>query len=234
VVKAIADSVKPVRFGVLIGLFGLVFGIGWAFYLMLGHERIHRSLEQRASMAAPQKTAHQESPSAQKIREPAVNGHTHKDGGLHRHAEAASVTRPETYEEAGLGFDKPPAGAGHGPAHEEAGHGHDSPVMKDAHTKLVRGHLHAMGLGIATVLISMVIAFTSAGQKVKTAITVLTGLGGIIYPLAWIVMGFRTPELGPEAAEASVIFIAGPGVALVSLGVFSAIGFIFKDIFKGG
>src|SRR3989344_9450047 len=42
------DIIRPVRYGILIGLLSLTFGIGWAFWLVLGHERIHKSLEERA------------------------------------------------------------------------------------------------------------------------------------------------------------------------------------------
>ncbi|MEK6546129.1 MAG: hypothetical protein AAB257_04295 [Nitrospinota bacterium] len=45
-------------------------------------------------------------------------------------------------------------------------------------------------------------------------------------------MGYRTPSLGPDAAESSVTFIAGPGIALILLGIFTAINFILKDIFS--
>ncbi|MBI5467858.1 MAG: hypothetical protein HY891_01890, partial [Deltaproteobacteria bacterium] len=114
----------------------------------------------------------------------------------------------------------------------KGGHEHDNPLMGLAHTRLVRGHLHAMGLGLATVLISLVLAFSSASARVKTIASVLTGLGGIIYPFAWIVMGYMTPALGPEAAEASAVFIAGPGVGLVLLGVFTSIGYTLRDVFK--
>ncbi|MEK7851447.1 MAG: hypothetical protein AAB275_06155, partial [Deltaproteobacteria bacterium] len=41
----VIEIIKPVRYGILIGLIGLIFGIGWAFYLVLGHERIHESLD---------------------------------------------------------------------------------------------------------------------------------------------------------------------------------------------
>ena len=42
-----SELLKPVRFGILIGLLGLVFGIGWAIWLVVGHDRIHESFEQR-------------------------------------------------------------------------------------------------------------------------------------------------------------------------------------------
>jgi len=41
------------------------------------------------------------------------------------------------------------------------------------------------------------------------------GLGSLLYPPAWILMGFRTVELGPQAAEASVLWLFGPAVGLL-------------------
>lgn len=43
--------IKPVRYGILTGLLGIVLGIGWAFYLVVGHEGIHRTLEETAAKA---------------------------------------------------------------------------------------------------------------------------------------------------------------------------------------
>ena len=101
--------------------------------------------------------------------------------------------------------------------------------MELSHTRLRRGHIHAMGLGTLTILLSLVIAFTSAPDKIKTIVSILTGIGGIIYPLAWIIMGYRTPALGPDAADVSVRFIAGPGIVLVVLGILTTIFFLLKD-----
>src|SRR3989304_4922359 len=149
------EIIKPVRYGLLIGLLGLTFGIGWAFWLVLGHERIHKNLEERA---AEKKEMH----SLIQLLEPGS----------------------------------------------------------------------AMGLGLVTIAISFILAFTSAPEKIKTVASILTGLGGLIYPFAWIVMGYRTPNLGPGGAEASVTVIAGPGVALVALGIFTAGVFLLKDTFS--
>lgn len=212
------ESVKPVRLGILIGLLGVLFGISWAFWLVLGHERIHQSLEARASFAEKAMEARMLRDSTHEAETQKVKAHTHKDGSLHRHepVEAMAQTQPQE------------------PDHHQVkgGHEHDNPLMALAHTRLVRGHIHAMGLGLATVLISLVLAFTTASARVKTTASILTGLGGIIYPFAWIVMGYMTPSLGPEAAEASAVFIAGPGVGLVLLGVFTSIGYTLRDVFK--
>ncbi|MDX8414141.1 MAG: hypothetical protein R8J85_08655 [Mariprofundales bacterium] len=41
------------------------------------------------------------------------------------------------------------------------------------------------------------------------------GLGALLYPPAWILMGFRTVELRPQADEASVLWLFGPAVGLL-------------------
>ena len=216
------ESVRPVRFGILIGFLGLVFGVGWAFWLVLGHESIHQGMEQRAAAAAAMEKNAQADIKAtgpprheENDRRPEkVKVHAHKNGAPQNH----------NTEVSDMAMAMPSAMAHHG--EEKNGEAkirpHGSPLMELAHTRLVRGHLHAMGLGLATILISLTLAFTTASGRVKTAASVLTGIGGIIYPVAWIVMGYMTPSLGPEAAEASVMFIAGPGVGLVLLGVFTA------------
>ncbi|MBI5345352.1 MAG: hypothetical protein HZB83_08500 [Deltaproteobacteria bacterium] len=223
------EVIRPVRHGMLIGLLGLIFGIGWAFYLVLGHEGIHQGMEKRAAAAYgaierdPQgdikAQGHEDARSHEEKDRGTekANAHVHKDGAHHQH-------------DAGKN-DMDKAMSSTAMRHKEAKISlHGSPLMEIAHTRLARGHLHAMGLGLATILISLLLAFTTASERIKTAASVLTGLGGLIYPLAWIVMGYMTPTLGPEGAESSVIFIAGPGVGLMLSGVFTAAIFLVKDI----
>lgn len=217
------EILRPVRYGILVGFLGLLFGIGWALWLVLGHERIHKSLEAMAGTNAPiavsDRAAKKEEPEA-----PKAKVHIHRDGKAHPHGPAESPGMPQSRSQ----FNDDEARQG-----MKQSHAHDDPVMELAHSRLVRGHLHAMGLGLVTIVISIVIAFTTAGRTVKTAVPVLAGLGGLIYPLAWIVMGYSTPALGPEGAEAYVTMIAGPGVALVLVGILTAAGYLSKDIFSG-
>lgn len=203
------ELIKPVRYGILIGLLGLVFGIGWAFYLVLGHDKIHKTLEERAVKS-------QEVQSLIQLIEPATahahSGESHDEQmmdmpGMEEHQHSAMEGTKKSMDE------------------------HDSPVMDMAHERLTRGHIHSMGLGLVTIVISLILAFTSAPEKIKNIAPILTGLGGIIYPFAWIVMGYRTPSLGPGTAEESVTMIAGLGAALVLLGIFTAGAFLLKDVF---
>lgn len=211
------EIIRPVRYGILLGLLGMLFGIGWAFYLVLGHESMHETLERSAPDGG-------EEHSLFRLLEPAsAQAHTHtprqKEAGHMHEGEGERHGMKET--EAGQKEAKP---------HLESGH--DDPIIELSHRRLTRGHIHSMGLGLATIIISLVLAFTSAPDKVKTTVSILTGIGGIIYPLAWIIMGYRTPALGPDGADVSVRFIAGPGIVLVCLGIFTAIVYLLKDIFS--
>ncbi len=181
-------TIKPVRYGIIIGLLGLLLGISWAFWLVLGHERIHRSLEKSF---VERKEVHMDMMNeGQQMMQPGEDKHQHGEGM------------------------------------------HDSPIMELAHKRLVRGHLHLMGLGLVSVVVSLILSFTGAPPLFKTVTSVLMGIGGIVYPAAWIVMGYMSPRLGADGAEAYVTLIAGPGVLLVTFGLFSTIIFLLKDIFS--
>ncbi|OGP29624.1 MAG: hypothetical protein A2073_07960 [Deltaproteobacteria bacterium GWC2_42_11] len=237
--ETMIEIVKHVRYGILIGLFGIIFGIGWAFWLVLGHERIHKSLEERA---VERKEVH----SLIQLLEPSnAQANTTTKAGQNEHGHAQSSKNEDTHQHAEEGKpsqkDEHMQMMGEGehmmPASEEDKHQrnegmHDSPIMELAHKRMVRGHLHAMGLGLVTIVISFLLAFTSASDRIKTIVPVLAGIGGFVYPFAWIVMGYRTPALGADGAEASVTTIAGPGVLLVLIGISTAIVFLLKDSFS--
>ncbi len=199
------EVIRPVRYGVLLGLVGFILGIGWAFWLTLGHDRIHETLQKKMPrtlqiVPAPDETQKMAGDSA------------HKEGMSHNKSEGFFKISPAGKQEVHLkGI-------------------YDNPIMELSHKRLTRGHIHAMGLGIVSIIVSLVLSFTSTTYMIKTLASTLSGIGGIIYPVAWIVMGYRTPSLGPDVAEASVTTIAGPGVALITLGILTAIAFLLKDI----
>lgn len=156
------EIIKPVRYGILLGLIGLVFGIGWAFFIALNEESIGKGLD--AAMK-------------QDI-----------------------IQREE--------------------------------VMKVSLKRLGMGHSHSMALGLLTIAVSLVLASIGAPYKVKVAGSLLLGFGGLIFPAAWIIMGYRTPLLGPNGAHESIIPMAGVGVILILSGLFIAIGFLLRDILR--
>lgn len=214
--KQMIEIIKPVRYGILLGLLGMLFGIGWAFYLVLGHDSMHETLERSAPDGG-------EEHSLIWLLEPA-------SAQAHAHEKPQQKETGHMHEGEEEGHDMKETGDKEAKPHLEGGH--DDPIIELSHRRLTRGHIHSMGLGLATIIISLVLAFTSAPDKVKTTVSILTGIGGIIYPIAWIIMGYRTPALGPDGADLSVRFIAGPGIALVALGIFAAIVYLLRDIFS--
>lgn len=156
------EIVKPVRHGILIGLLGLIFGIGWAFWLALGQETIMNKLNATMAQDAVQK----------------------------------------------------------------------EDVIKVSFKRLGMGHSHSMGLGLVAIAVSFILAFTTAPNKLKAAGSLLSGLGGIIFPVAWIIMGCKTPALGIDGAHAAVTPLAGIGVILILSGLFIALGCLIRDALK--
>lgn len=214
------EQIKPVRYGILMGLLGFVFGIGWAIWLVVGHDRIHKSFEIRMMEG---KNSHNQVHVVEPEHSPS---HTHDEAVLEEmdpsHNEGMGVAEEESHQHE--------QGADEAKIHFEGGH--DSPIMELAHTRLRRGHVHAMGLGLLTIVLSFVLIFTRATDRIKTVTSILTGLGGLIYPVSWIVMGYRTVVLGPNAAQESVSTIAGPGIVLVLFGILTTAFFLVKDIFS--
>lgn len=111
-------------------------------------------------------------------------------------------------------------------AHEDGGHmhataddehSHTGSLPEDAMQRLLRGHIHFMGLGVLSATLLLVTAFTSLKPCWKKALGWSFGIGALAYPPAWIIMGFRTTALGPETAEASIMWLFAPAVGLLLL-----------------
>jgi hypothetical protein len=110
---------------------------------------------------------------------------------------------------------------------------HGSPEMAEAHERLAKGHVHAMGLGILSIAVSMLLALVPASPRSKTFAAACVGTGGLFYPLSWILMGMRTTALGISAAEASVLPMVGLSVILVGLGLVLALAFVLRWLLRG-
>lgn len=105
-------------------------------------------------------------------------------------------------------------------------------VMTVAFKRLGMGHSHSMGLGLLTIAVSFILAFTTAPNKVKAVGSLLSGLGGITFPVAWIVMGCKTAALGIDGAHAAVTPLAGISVILILSGLFITVGYLTRDTLK--
>jgi len=195
--------ISTVRHGLILGIVALMMGGLWAVYMATNHETLHGAFEKQQEAIQQQQT--------QKMMQDmtmdgmdamgeAEMGHTHGSEMPANHHESA----PDMHQEGG--------GHAHG-ANKQ--HSHSGSLAKDAMQRLLRGHIHAMGLGVLVCVLLLIVAFTSLKDVWKKVFGLTFGLGAVLYPPAWVIMGFRTVELGPEAAEASIMWLFGPAVALL-------------------
>ncbi|HEY4708331.1 MAG TPA: hypothetical protein VII64_12800 [Thermodesulfobacteriota bacterium] len=214
--------------GILLGLLCLIFGISWAVYLTANHDSIHRQLEAIERAALEEKFVINTGGG----HEGHGAGHSERaDTAAHDHSAHMHEGHGEPAQDTASGRDKELSDLKNEPAgRAEAGFEH-GPVMGEAHERLTRGHLHAMGLGTLTIIVSLLLAFIPASQKAKTLAAACLGTGSFFYPLAWIVMGFRTPVLGGAGAQESVFPMAAFSIALVSAGLLLTLAYVVRWIF---
>lgn len=219
---------RPVSIGLILGIISLFFGIFWAVNLTVNHEKIHKRLNESAASVIKDKFVLN-----------SEGGHDHsmhtQSSGVHDHSDAAADHDHSTHNHDMSSGSHNEEAMSSGAATEEAAHehkGHGSPWMEAAHERLGRGHLHAMGLGLLSICISLVLSFLKTPVTVKTFASACVGIGGFFYPLAWIIMGFRTPALGIEGAQESVFPIAVFSVFLIVLGVLVTLFYLIKGVIR--
>lgn len=110
---------------------------------------------------------------------------------------------------------------------------HEEDLMGEAHERLTRGHIHAMGLGLVSIAVSLIMAFLNAPNRIKAVASACAGVGGLFYPIAWIIMGLRTVTLGAEGAETSVVPIVALSVVLVLAGIILALVYLVRGVLRG-
>jgi len=190
--------ISTVRHGLILGVAALVMGALWAAYMATHHEKLHGAFEQQQEAIQQQQVQKMMKDMTMDAMGETEMGHAHVSGMSDNHHESASEMHQE--------------GGGHG---SNAQHSHSGSLAKDAMQRLLRGHIHAMGLGVLVCVLLLIVAFTSLKDVWKKVFGLTFGLGAVLYPPAWVIMGFRTVELGPEAAEASIMWLFAPAVGLL-------------------
>ena len=153
-------------------------------------------------------------------------GHDHNDGH-HDHHDHGDAGHAGHHDDGHHGEESGTQGLGEGGHHgeESGGEGvegvghHNDPLSELAHLRLMRGHVHWMGLGLVTLAVSAILVLIGGSAILLRTSSLLTGLGSVLYPISWILMGLRTSKVGPALAEASVSVIVGPALILVLGGI---------------
>ncbi len=188
--NSLRDSLAHVYHGLAMALLALILGALWAAYIATHHEQLHGGFEQQEAVVKNAEMKHH-------IQELDMSGmtigHAHAEGvGSHPHKAVGGGTMKEAHQ-----------------------HSHSGSLATDAMQRLLRGHIHFMGIGIMTIVMLILVSITGLKSCWKKLFGWTFGLGALLYPPAWILMGFRTVEFGPEGAEASVLWLFGPAVGLL-------------------
>jgi hypothetical protein len=95
-----------------------------------------------------------------------------------------------------------------------------------------RAHFHATGIAAFSIGLVLLIMFSSLKMKLKTASSILVGLGGL-YPLSWFTMFILAPSIGRSAAHHHVIteMFTYIGVGGLLLGTAILCANLFLDMF---
>ncbi len=92
-------------------------------------------------------------------------------------------------------------------------------VVDKAWSYMKRAHLHAGGLGAASLVMVMLLAFACRPTMITRGAALLLGVGALGYPIYWMVAGFAAPGLGGTgAAKESFAWLGMPTSGAVVIG----------------
>ncbi len=209
--NSLRESLLDVYHGLGMALLALILGALWAAYIATHHEQLHGGFEQQESVVKKAEMKHH----MQELDMSGMTvGHAHAAGtGSNSHHDAPGGDETEVHQ-----------------------HSHSGSLATDAMQRLLRGHIHFMGIGILAIAMLILVAATTLKSRWKKTFGWTFGLGALLYPPAWILMGFRTVELGPQGAEQSVLWLFGPAVGLIIgslIALFAVMAIEFMGLKKG-
>ncbi|MDQ6960379.1 MAG: hypothetical protein Q9M27_05055 [Mariprofundaceae bacterium] len=206
--------ISPVRHGLFLAVTAMICGVSWAAYLATHHEQLHGGFEKQEAAIKAGKMQRQMDMKGMSLS--AAPDVLIRQAHAHGQDEAPHMNQHEEHSDAQSGT-----------AHQ---HSHSGSLATDAMQRLLRGHIHWMGLGILSAVMLLIVAFTSLKTGWKKTLGWTFGIGTLAYPPAWILMGFRTVSMGPDVAEASVMWLFGPAVGLLLASLFAVLGVLLLEM----
>lgn len=208
-----SDLISPVRHGLFLAVIAMICGVSWAAYLATHHEQLHGGFEKQETELKAKEMQQMD------MKGMSLGMLTYK-----------LIPQAYAHGDEGHGAKQAPVsedGDQHAAKHQ---HSHSGSLATDAMERLLRGHIHWMGLGILSAVMLLIVAFTSLKTGWKKTLGWTFGIGAMAYPIAWIVMGFRTVVMGPEAAEASVMWLFGPAAGLLLASLIAVFGILLLEM----
>lgn len=105
-------------------------------------------------------------------------------------------------------------------------------VLSKSWTYFKRSHLHANGLGTASLAMILFLALCVPGPGIMFLTALLLGVGSLGYSLFWLFAGLLAPSLGSTgAAKEALTFLAIPSSGLCLVGLFVTACCCVKKLF---
>lgn len=105
-------------------------------------------------------------------------------------------------------------------------------VTKKSWEYFKRAHLHANGLGTASLILILLLSRIQFDRRLKALVAMALGLGSLGYSMFWMFAGLMAPAAGStSAAKESLRWLAIPSAGLCIIGLL-AVSFLFvRSIF---
>jgi hypothetical protein len=101
-------------------------------------------------------------------------------------------------------------------------------------TYMKRAHLHANGLGTATLAMMFVLAATPAPRRVREVISTALGIGALGYASFWMFAALRAPAMAStHDAKESLGWLAIPSAGLCILGLVATLVLFVRHYLLG-
>jgi len=98
-----------------------------------------------------------------------------------------------------------------------------------------RAHLHANGLGTASVILIILVSFLPISNKIKGINAIFLGVGSLGYSFFWMLAGLKAPAMGSTGlAKESLTWLALPSSGLCIIGLIMIVALVIKSLFVKG
>ena len=107
-------------------------------------------------------------------------------------------------------------------------------VAKKAWVYFKRAHLHANGLGAASLALILLLGQLPVGDRGKRVLALGLGIGSLGYSLFWMWAGLRAPGMGSTgAAKESLQWLAVPSSGLCIIGLAAVLVMAARHLLRG-
>ncbi len=87
-------------------------------------------------------------------------------------------------------------------------------IEKKSFRYVLRGHFHGTGIGAMSVGLILALGLSWVSARWKMVFSLGVGIGGLLYPVCWLVAGLLMPSIGKTAAKATVDPIVFPAIGM--------------------